>query len=97
MIIINILNEINTIIASAFKTNFILYHGCPSTECYDSIRKHGLIPKINKDTKGKNEIEMHKKLITELIAMANNLGANITNKKNSYEYAFIKKKYFYYR
>lgn len=54
MIIINILNEINTIIASAFKTNFILYHGCPSTECYDSIRKHGLIPKINKDTKGKN-------------------------------------------
>ena len=51
MIIINILNEINTIIASAFKTNFILYHGCPSTECYDSIRKHGLIPKINKDTK----------------------------------------------
>ena len=54
MIIINILNEINTIIASAFKTNFILYHGCPSTECYDSIRKHGLIPKINKNTKGKN-------------------------------------------
>lgn len=51
---------------------------------------------LNK-TKGKNEIEMHKKLITELIAMANNLGANITNKKNSYEYAFIKKKYFYYR
>ena len=51
---------------------------------------------LNK-TKNKNEIDMHEKLVTELLAMANNSGVNIINKKNLYEYAFMKKKYFYYR
>ena len=51
---------------------------------------------LNK-TKSKNESGMHERLVTELLAMANNSGVNIINKKNLYEYAFMKKKYFYYR
>ncbi len=51
---------------------------------------------LNK-TKKKTEIKIHKKLINELIAAAKNIGTNIQKKKNIYEYAFIKKKYFYYR
>jgi len=51
---------------------------------------------LNK-TKTKNEIKTHKKLVTELLAVANNSGLSINKKKSLYEYAFIKKKYFYYR
>ena len=51
---------------------------------------------INK-TKNKNKIKIHKTLYTELITTANNSSINITKKKSLYEYAFIKKKYFYYR
>lgn len=48
-------------------------------------------------TKSKNEIKIHTKLIAELLVTAKNSGAIINEKKSSYEYAFIKKKYFYYR
>ena len=51
---------------------------------------------LNK-TKKKTETKIHKKLIDELVAAAKNIGTNINRKKNLYEYAFVKKKYFYYR
>ena len=51
---------------------------------------------LNK-TRQKTEIRIHKKLTNELIAAAKNIGTNIHRKKNLYEYAFVKKKYFYYR
>jgi ribosomal protein S7 len=51
---------------------------------------------LNK-TKQKTEIKIHKKLTNELIAAAKNIGTNVNRKKNLYEYAFVKKKYFYYR
>jgi len=51
---------------------------------------------INK-TKNKNETKTHKTLFTELLAVANNSGINVSKKKSLYEYAFVKKKYFYYR
>lgn len=40
---------------------------------------------------------MHKKIINELLLATKNTGANINKKKSLYEYAFVKKKYFYYR
>ena len=45
----------------------------------------------------KAEIKIHKKLADELIAAAKNTGTDLSRKKNLYEYAFVKKKYFYYR
>lgn len=48
-------------------------------------------------TSNKGERKMHTKLINELILATKNTGASITKKKNLYEYAFVKKKYFYYR
>ena len=51
---------------------------------------------LNK-TKNKNEIKMCQKLFTDLLATANKSGVSINKKKSLYEYAFIKKKYFYYR
>jgi len=51
---------------------------------------------INK-TKNKNKIKTHRTLFTELLATANNSGINVSKKKSLYEYAFLKKKYFYYR
>ena len=51
---------------------------------------------LNK-TKNKNEIKMYKKLATELLAIANNSGVSTNKKRHLYEYAFFKKKYFYYR
>lgn len=48
-------------------------------------------------TKRKSETKAYKKLIIELIPIANNVGAHINKKKSLYEYAFVKKKYFYYR
>jgi ribosomal protein S7 len=51
---------------------------------------------LNKGTK-KIELKITKKLTDELIAAAKNVGINLSKKKNLYEYAFVKKKYFYYR
>lgn len=48
-------------------------------------------------TNNKNEIKIHKKIVTELLSAAKNIGINVNDKKKLYEYAFIKKKYFYYR
>lgn len=51
---------------------------------------------LNK-TKNKHETKTYKKFITELLATANNSGTNINRKKNLYEFAFVKKKFYYYR
>ena len=48
-------------------------------------------------TNNKDEKKMHKKFINELLLATKNTGANISKKKSLYEYAFLKKKYFYYR
>ena len=40
---------------------------------------------------------MHQKLVNELVTVANKSGIGVSKKKSVYEYAFIKKKYFYYR
>jgi len=48
-------------------------------------------------TNNKDEKKMHKKLINELLLATKNTGVNISKKKSLYEYAFVKKKYFYYR
>lgn len=40
---------------------------------------------------------MYERLVTELVTVANKSGVNVTKKKSLYEYAFLKKKYFYYR
>ena len=47
--------------------------------------------------KQKTERKIHKKLADEILNAAKNLGTNTYRKKSLYEYAFIKKKYFYYR
>nr|YP_316603.1 ribosomal protein S7 [Thalassiosira pseudonana]AAZ99410.1 ribosomal protein S7 [Thalassiosira pseudonana]QWM92930.1 ribosomal protein S7 [Thalassiosira pseudonana] len=47
--------------------------------------------------KNKADVKIHKKLLTELLSSAKNMGTNVTKKKSLYEYAFVKKKYFYYR
>jgi len=48
-------------------------------------------------TNNKDEKKMHKKLVNELLLATKNTGTSISKKKNLYEYAFVKKKYFYYR
>jgi small subunit ribosomal protein S7 len=48
-------------------------------------------------TKNKKETKMYERLVTELVTVANKSGVNVTKKKSLYEYAFLKKKYFYYR
>lgn len=48
-------------------------------------------------TKKKKEIKMQKKLIPELLAASNSSGITTTKKRYLYEYAYLKKKYFYYR
>lgn len=48
-------------------------------------------------SKRKTEKKIHKKLIDELVATAKNIGTGLHKKKGLYEYAFVKKKYFYYR
>ena len=42
-------------------------------------------------------ITADKKLLSELLFAVKNTGTILTKKKNLYEHAFIKKKYFYYR
>jgi ribosomal protein S7 len=51
---------------------------------------------LNK-TKSKKETKMYKTLVTELLAVATNSGKYMNKKKDLYEYAYLKKKYFYYR
>ena len=63
-----------------------------NTSRISSTLKFFLTRKNNKDEK-----KMHKKLIDELLFATKNTGASINKKKNLYEYAFVKKKYFYYR
>ena len=48
-------------------------------------------------TKNKKEIKMYKILVTELLTTANNSGKYTNKKRDLYEYAYLKKKYFYYR
>lgn len=50
-----------------------------------------------KKTKNKKETKMYKTLVTELLAVATNSGKYMNKKKDLYEYAYLKKKYFYYR
>ena len=47
--------------------------------------------------KNKKEIKTFQKFVNELITVANKSGTGINKRKSLYEYAFVKKKYFYYR
>lgn len=40
---------------------------------------------------------MYQRLVNELVTVANKSGVSINKRKSLYEYAFLKKKYFYYR
>ncbi len=48
-------------------------------------------------TRNKKETKMHQKLVNDLVILANKSGIIINKRKSLYEYAFLKKKYFYYR
>jgi ribosomal protein S7 len=48
-------------------------------------------------TKNKNEVKVYKRLVTDLLAAANKSGVVTNKRKSLYEYAYLKKKYFYYR
>jgi len=48
-------------------------------------------------TRNKKETKMYQKLVNELVTVANKSGVSINKRKSLYEYAFLKKKYFYYR
>jgi ribosomal protein S7 len=48
-------------------------------------------------TKKEKEIKMYQKLVTELVNVTKKSGGSITKRKSLYEYAFLKKKYFFYR
>jgi len=48
-------------------------------------------------TKKEKEIKMYQKLVTELVNATKKSGGSISKRKNLYEYAFLKKKYFFYR
>ena len=48
---------------------------------------------LNK-TRNKNEIKTYKKLVTDLLAVANKSGVSTNKRKNLYEYAYLKKKVF---
>lgn len=48
-------------------------------------------------TDNKTVTKAYKKLINEFLAAAKNVGGVVNRKKSLYEYAFVKKKYFYYR
>jgi ribosomal protein S7 len=51
---------------------------------------------LNK-TKNKNAKKTYKTLTTELLAVANNSVVSTGKKRRLYEYAYLKKKYYYYR
>lgn len=48
-------------------------------------------------TKKEKEIKMYQKLVNELVNVAKKSGGSISKRKSLYEYAFLKKKYFFYR
>jgi ribosomal protein S7 len=48
-------------------------------------------------TNNKTDLKFHRKLVNELLYATKNVGGNVGKKKSLYEYAFIKKKYFFYR
>jgi ribosomal protein S7 len=48
-------------------------------------------------TKKEKKIKMYQKLMTELVNVAKKSGGSISKRKSLYEYAFLKKKYFFYR
>lgn len=48
-------------------------------------------------TKKEKEIKMYQKLVTELVNVTKKSGGSIIKRKSLYEYAFLKKKYFFYR
>ena len=48
-------------------------------------------------TNNKIEMKIYKKLINEILLAVRNTGTSVSKKKSLYEYAFVKKKYFYYR
>lgn len=50
---------------------------------------------LTKNQKAKTKT--YKRIFTELLNASKNNGSFITKKKTLYEYAFLKKKYFYYR
>ena len=45
----------------------------------------------------KTEIKTYKLIVSKLLDVANNSGISIDQKKNLYNYAFLKKKYFFFR
>ena len=47
--------------------------------------------------KNKNEVQIYKRLVTDLLAVANKSVTSTNKRKQVYEYAYLKKKYFYYR
>jgi len=47
--------------------------------------------------KNKNEVKIYKKLVNDLLAVANKSVTSTNKRKHVYEYAYLKKKYFYYR
>lgn len=51
---------------------------------------------LNK-TKNKKEVKMYKILVTELLTIVNNSSKYNTKRRDLYEYAYLKKKYYYYR
>lgn len=50
-----------------------------------------------KRMKTKKEIQTYKMIVTDLVEITTNSGKYISKKKDLYEYACLKKKYFYYR
>ena len=65
------------------------------------VNKKSWIPSALKlllsKTKKEKEVKMYQKLVTELVNATKKSGGSITKRKNLYEYAFLKKKYFFYR
>lgn len=47
--------------------------------------------------KNKNEVKIYRKFVTDLLAAANKSVISTNKRKYVYEYAYLKKKYFYYR
>lgn len=46
--------QLNSIISSILSENTVLYHGCYDYQSFKGISKYGLLPKVTKETKGKN-------------------------------------------
>jgi len=63
----------------------------------DKNRISSALKFISISSEKKIEAKIHKLLVTELLRVANNSGISINKKKNLYDYAFLKKKYFFFR